>query len=274
MNIKKTLEPRLRKWPLLYRLGAAVYSTLQPVHLQELFIGTKAQERKWARRHLHKGRDWNSTQHLDEGDEWVTGYWNSLNHSHRAFLLEKIASFSPFSTVLEIECNCGPNLYLMAKRFPDTEIRGIDINPRAVKEGNELFGQEGISNVRLSIGKADELGQFQDKSFDIVFTNSLLMYIGPDKIKQVIQEMVRITRRALILLERHCFQPQPKDPDGLGVYRYSSWERDYVALLGQFIPQEQMHVAKITEDIWPESPRWQKMGAVVEVVMEQGKENT
>lgn len=273
MNIKKSLEPRLRKWPLLYRLGAAVYSTLQPVHLQELFIGTKAQEMKWARRHLHKGGDWENAQRLGDGREWVAGYWGSRDHSHRAFLLEKIAAYSPFSTVLEIGCNCGPNLYLVAKKFPDAEIRGVDINPGAVKKGNELLAQEGISNVGLFIGKADELGQFQDKSFDIVVTDSLLMYIGPDKIKKVIEEMVRITRRALILLERHCFQTERKDQSGLGVYRYCAWERDYVALLSQFVPREQIHITKIPEGIWPESPRWQKMGAAVEVIMEQGKED-
>ena len=271
MNIRKSLESRLRRWPLLYRLGAVIYSTLQPVHLQELFIGTKAQERKWARRHHHKGSDWENAQRLGDGREWVAGYWGSRNNSHRAFLLEKIAAFSPFSTVLEIGCNCGPSLYPIAKRFPDVEIRGIDINPGAVKKGNELFGQEGLSNVKLSVGKADELGQFQDKSFDIVFTNSLLMYIGPDKIKQVIREMVRITNRALLLMERYCFQPACKDPDGLGVYRYCAWERDYVALLSQFVPREQIHITKISKGIWPESPRWEEVGAVIEVVIGQGK---
>lgn len=266
--MKKRLQHWLGKRPLLYRLVAQVYSTLQPVHLLELLIGTKAQERRWAKRHLHQGSDWNNVQRLDEDDEWVMSYWHSRNRSHRAFLLEKIAAFSPTS-ILEIGCNCGPNLYLIAKRLPNAEIRGIDINPRAIQKGNELFAQEGISNVRLSVGKADELGQFQDKSFDVVFTSSLLMYIGPDKIKQLIKEMVRITRQALILMERHCFQPQRKDRNGLGVYRYGSWERDYVALFRQFVPQ--IHVTKIPEDVWPDDARWKEVGAVIEVVVGQGK---
>ena len=268
MKIKKSLESRLRKQPLLYRLGAGVYSTLQPAHLLGLFIGTKAQEKKWAGRHLHRGRDWNVTQHPKGNDEWVMGYWHSWNHSHRAFLLEKIASSSPFSAILEIGCNCGPNLSLIAKKFPNTKITGIDINPRAIQKGNELLAQEGISNVKLLVGKADELRQFPDKSFDIVFTNSLLMYIGPDKIKPVVQEMLRITRRVLILLERHSFQPEPKDPEGLGVYRYSSWERDYVALLGQFVSPGKIEVTKIPEEVWPDGGRWTEVGAVITVVME------
>ena len=49
--------------------------------------------------------------------------------------------------------------------------------------GNEQLAQEGIPSVRLMVGKADELDQFQNSSFDIVFTNALLIYAGPDKIR-------------------------------------------------------------------------------------------
>lgn len=40
----------------------------------------------------------------------------------------------------------------------------------AVQRGNEMFVREGISNAKLSIGKADKLGRFQE-SFDIVLTD-------------------------------------------------------------------------------------------------------
>ncbi len=55
------------------------------------------------------------------------------------------------------------------------QIRGIDINPMAIQRGNEWLAQEGISNVRLSVGKADELEEFPDKSFDVVFTDAVLI---------------------------------------------------------------------------------------------------
>lgn len=231
----------------------------------ELMIGTKAREKKWATRHLHKGNDWNNTQHVGEDDEWVLSYWDSQSHNHRTLLLEKISGYSPDS-LLEVGCNCGPNLYLVAKKFPDIEIKGIDINPRAIERGKELFASEGISNVRLSVGKADELGQFEDRSFDVVFTDAILIYIGRDKIKRVIQEMLRVTHQALILVERHCVEPQSRAPNGLGVYRYGCWERDYVALLKQFVPEGHISITKITEDLWPDE-RWKKTGAVVEVVL-------
>ena len=112
---------------------------------------------------------------------------------------------------------------------------GIDINSMTVQKGNEWLAQEGISNVKLLEGKAGELGCFKDKSFDIVFTDAVLIYIGPDKIKDVMGEMIRLTRKALILMEWHSFEPERKDLKGLGVYHSGYWIRDYAALLKQFV---------------------------------------
>jgi len=262
--MKEQLKRVLKKSPAIYQLAEKSYSSLS-LSLRRLklgLLGTKVLEREWATRHLRRNEcdDWGNR----EGD-WIKGYRDSRNHSHRAFLIEKISSFPPISSILEIGCNCGPNLYLLAKKFPDAEIRGIDINPMAVQKGNEQLAQE-YSNVKLLVGKADELGQFQDRRFDIVFTDAVLIYIGRDKIKKVIQEMLRVTCRALILMEWHCFGPQCKDPNGLGVYHQGLWKRDYVALLKQFVPAEQMCVTKLTEDMWPEK-NWKELGAIVEVAM-------
>jgi predicted O-methyltransferase YrrM len=263
MSIKTSLGHHLERWPALYSLVVRIYFALKFIHLKELVVGTKAREEEWATRHLRRNKrdDWGN-----RGGDWIKSYWNSQNHSHRPFLIEKISTFSPVSSILEIGCNCGPNLYLLAKKFPDAEIRGADINPVAVQKGNEWLAREGISNVKLSVGRADDLGEFQDRAFDIVFTDAVLIYIGPDKIKKVIQEMLHVTRRALILMEWHCFEPQCRDPNGLGVYHQGSRKRDYVALLKQFVRAEQIRVTKIPADIWPDK-NWKTLGAIVEVVM-------
>ncbi len=264
MGVKKSLERQLKRWPLLHRLAANAYFALKPARWMEMATGTKAREREWASRHLRRGNDWGDTRHRGESDEWVLGYWDSKNHSHRPFLLERIAAFYPFTSLLEIGCNCGPNLYLLARKFPNVEIAGIDINPEAIEKGRQLFASEGISNVRLSVGKADRLEQFPDKSFDIVLTDAVLIYVGPDKIKKVIQEMLRVARRALILLERHRFEVNGKDPQGLGVYSRGLWIRDYAALLKQLVPGERVKVTAIPQELWPEEG-WRDLGAIIEV---------
>lgn len=264
MGVKQSLAERLKRWPLLFRLVEKVYFALKPVRIMEIVLGTGAREREWARRHLRKGSNWSGRQQSGENDEWVMGYWDSRDHSHRPFLIEKIVAFAPLSRILEIGANCGPNLYLLAKKFPGVEMVGIDINPRAVEKGNELLAADAISNVKLLVAKADELGQFQDKSFDIVFTDAVLIYIGPDKIKMVVQDMLRVARRALIMVERQSLEFSRKDPYGLGVSHNDLWVRDYAALFKQFVPEKRITITRVTGDIWPDAG-WQANGVFIEV---------
>ena len=255
----------LKHWPTSYSFANKVYFTFNFRHLKEYLLGTEVREREWATKHFRGGDDWSENSR----DDWVKSYWNSQNHPHRAFLIERISKFSP-NSILEVGCNCGPNLLLLANKFPNAKIRGVDSNPMAIQKGNEWLAQEGISNVRLLEGKADELGQFNDKSFDMVFTDAVLIYIGPDKIKEVMKERIRITRSALILMEWHSFESERMDPEGLGVYYQGSWKRDYMGLLKQFVREEQINVVtKITEDVWHDK-NWKEVGAVIEVLCDKG----
>lgn len=260
--MRKRFSRFLKKWPALHHLATSVYDRVSLKNIEELVRGTEAQERFWSRRHLRRVSDWGENQ--PSADDWVMSYWESRHHSHRAFLIERITAYYPFKNVLELGCNCGPNLYLLEKKYPDTMLKGIDINPSAVQKGNEFFKAENIANVELSVGKVDELEQVPDKSFDVVFTDAVLIYVGKDKIEAVIRDMVRIASKAIILLERQCLTPGKKDTRGLG-YRYGgAWERDYVALLKKWVPEERIKVTKVTEDVWPDA-RWKETGAVVEV---------
>ena len=258
--MKEQLKHLLKKMPVLYRFveKGYTYTLLRFQYLKYLLVGTKVMEKEWATRHLReREKDGCSKENTD----WIRSYWDSLDHPHRPFLIEKISKFNP-SSILEIGCNCGPNLHLLAKKFPDAKIIGIDINPVAVQKGNEWLVEEGISNITLLEGKADELGQFQDRSFDVVFTDAVLIYIGPDKIKEVIAEMLRVSRRALILLEWHCFNSKSNH---LGVY-VGVWMRNYVTLLDEFVPENKIKVIKTPEELWS-NENWQMYGGVIEVVM-------
>ncbi|MFC1942399.1 class I SAM-dependent methyltransferase [Chloroflexota bacterium] len=237
----------IKRWPGLYRLVAGIYYTFRLVHVAELFIGTKARERQWATREI------------------AEGYWDTGDNPVKRFLRERVANFSPVSSLIEVGSASGANLYLLAKEHPKAQLVGIDINTAAVQYGKKQFAREGITNVELQVGKADELGKFQDKSFDILFTNALLIYIGPDKIEEVIKNMIRITRQALILIELQLFESEGRRKDALGLYQHDNWVRDYAALFRQFTPEEQIRVTKLPEGIWPVEP-WQDSGAIIEVV--------
>jgi ubiquinone/menaquinone biosynthesis C-methylase UbiE len=243
--MKDKIKTLLKRWPSLYYFVQVWYWRVCSLKIR--LVGTKIVEKRWAK--------------IKNKNQIIKEYQEGRNHLHRQLLIRKIESYFPVSSILEIGCNCGPNIFLLAKKFPKVEIYGIDINPLAIQIGKEFLTKEGISNVKLLVGKADELNQFQDKSFDIVFTDAVLMYVGPDKIKKVIKETARIAKKVLIFTEWHY-----KEQKGLGAYdpHFGLWKRNYLDLLRDFFSEDQIYISKIPEELWP-NENWQKFGYLIEV---------
>jgi SAM-dependent methyltransferase len=239
----------LKKYPHIHKLMQFVYWKVREAKAR--ILGTKIEEKKWSKMHLNKG----------EG--WIRECWESKRNPHRQFVLSHIVRYAPFTTVLKVGCNYGPNLYNIAKFFPDVEARGVDINPVVVEKGNGFFADERMTNVRLSVGVADDLSEFGNRIFDIVLTDAGLLYIGPDKILKVIRELFRVARRSLILVEWHCGLNE-SDPVGLGIYYKGYWKRNYLKLLRPFANEECISLTKIPEEIWP-TEGWKHFGYVIEV---------
>ncbi len=183
----------------------------------------------------------------------------ATDHPHRELILKRVSSYAPFQSLLEVGCGNGPNLHLLAKAFPDAVFRGVDINPNFVKAGTKWFKENGVSNVGLLVGKANDLVGFPDKSFDIVLTDAVLIYVGPDKIRKVLTDAVRIARRAVILVEWHS--PDANNP--LGVYE-RHWVRNYEALLKTLDPNVSVKVFRLPEGGGFGDDLWKKWGALIE----------
>jgi ubiquinone/menaquinone biosynthesis C-methylase UbiE len=216
-------------------------------------VGTKIQEWVWSRRHIYKGK------------EWIKGYWDAKDHPRCQLLSQKIEKFLPLKNIMEIGCNAGPNLYWLAKKYPEVILVGIDINPVAISNGMMLLKKEGIHNVVMEIGKAGDLNKYPDNSFDIVFTNATLIYIGPDKINKVIKEMIRVARKALILIEWHSGQPD-SDPYGLGIYNYGGWKRNYENLLKPYRRVKEISIHK--NDCFKLMGKdWEELGYIIEITL-------
>ena len=248
-----------RRSPFLFNFARTGYWKYRS--LRERLIGTRLQERFWAGRHLIGGSDWK-----EEGKrhDWVSGYIESTTHPHRTLILETVSKYAPFESVLEVGCHCGPNLYLLAKQYPSLTAQGLDINPAAVKQGNEWLAREGLSRVELMVGRADDLSRFPDQSFDLLLTDAVLIYIGPDKIFTTVMELLRVTRRALVLVEWHSETPG-EDSRGLGMYHFGAWKRNYRNLFRRFVAEDRIRLTKIPADLWP-AKNWQELGNIIEIV--------
>jgi ubiquinone/menaquinone biosynthesis C-methylase UbiE len=227
--------------------------------IKRRFFKTSADEQYWSNRSrtsISDRGDWNT-----ESTDWIDDYWNSRNHPHRALLINTIKKYHP-SSILEIGCNCGPNLFLLAKIFPDARIMGIDINMDAVVQGNQYLAEQGIKNVTLQVGMADDLKLFENNEFDVVFTDAVMIYIGPDKIMNVINEIVRVARKASLLHEWHNEQS-----DFLGWF-CGHWVRNYSLINGLF-PQLKVSTTKLPKEIWNDA-KWQRFGYIIEVIKKYG----
>jgi len=206
--------------------------------------GTKHYEKEWA------------------GREYEQQYWDSMNHPHRELILAALPKYSPGS-VLEIGSNSGPNLYRIAKLYPSARLLGIDINRQAVEAGNRLLAESSVKNVKLEVGKADELGSFGDGSFDIVLIDAVMIYIGKDKIRSVADEIVRIAKKAIVLVEYH---DQDSGPEGAFVAKKGYWARDYAALFRPYAKVADVRLTKMSREIWDDD-YWSSYGRVIEVVL-------
>jgi ubiquinone/menaquinone biosynthesis C-methylase UbiE len=231
----------LKRLPSLYKLVQAIYWKIGVFRAN--LLGTKLEEERW-----HKKSQF-------------VNYSGELHHPHRQFLINRIEHHFPISNILEIGCGRGQNLYLLAKKFPGLTIKGIDINPTVIKFGQKLFSENNIKNVELLEKKADDLSIFTDKMFDVLFTDATLMYIGPDKIMKVIEDIKRITVKSIILVEWH-----QEGIKGLGKYdsHLGLWHRNYSELLTKIFPKEKINISKIPIKFWPDE-NWNKFGYIIEI---------
>ncbi len=209
------------------------------------FFGSSVDEFYWKARHL-----------IDR--EWPHKYLSadSIKHPHREFIIGKILFYYPFDSVLEIGCASGPNIYLLSQQIPDTvKIYGGDISKKAVDFGQRWFLNKGIKNVSLSVLNAQNLEKFSDKSIDIIFSDAALIYLSPDRINKSIKEMLRVAKKAIILNE------------WTGEFEKSfcagHWVYNYKKLFSQFIPEQNIKVTKLPENLW--GGNWSRFGCVTEI---------
>ena len=79
---------------------------------------------------------------------------------------------------------------------------------------------------------------FQDKSFDIVFTQALLISITPPNINKVISEMFRLSRKAIIFNEYHLDRAEK------GFFADGRWVYDYYSIIKKQYPEAKISMKK------------------------------
>lgn len=194
----------------------------------------------WVNRPLDdKERDWAETT-----ENWVSDYWKSRHHPHRNLILQALTEFGPLTSIAEVGCNAGPNLARINEVLPYVTLKGIDVSPLAIEAAKQYM----VNYSNLEVGTALRL-PWDTQSIDVLLYDAVLMYVDPDGIKTAMDEIERVARKGVILVERYA-----KEDALVG----HVWGRDYKKLL----EERGFHVQEtaITKDIWPTSQNWVRYG--------------
>ena len=192
-----------------------------------------------------------------------------LIDSERACLIEAICGEFPFENILEVGCAYGNNIGLLSEHFPDVHIHGIDIDRDCVSGAQHRFPAERFPNVTIEYAAAEDLSKFSNNSFDVSFTAAVLLYIGAEEIEQALSELIRISRRRLLLVELHSTTLSTND-QGRGIFIQRPmtvsgyWMRDYQALFKRLIPGVEPWITKVPRSLWASEP-WDEFGHLIEV---------
>lgn len=137
------------------------------------------------------------------------------------WLASKILVELKGKSFLELGCGGGRNLIFIHKYIRGAKTIGIDINRNAIDVAK---GQLKNRSSEVTIGSIYDLSRFADNSIDVVFTCGVLMHIPHKKVIDIIKQMNRIARLAVVHFEL----------DGPShIFDYHRYPRDYKKLYHQ-----------------------------------------
>jgi pseudaminic acid biosynthesis-associated methylase len=124
------------------------------------------------------------------GDDYVVRN-RAAGEGRRPFWEARVAALG-FGSALEVGCNVGANLVWLAELLGAESVAGVDVNERAL----EIL-RERVPGIDVRRARARAL-PFGDGAFDLTFTTGVLIHQPPDELPQVMDEVVRCSRRYVL----------------------------------------------------------------------------
>jgi len=117
------------------------------------------------------------------------------NWEARRPAFDKMIGGLDLTKILEVGCNRGHNLQLLADMFSNAEVVGIEPNPYAVR-----ITRESSSKIAALHGDAFDI-PFKDNYFDLVFTAGVLIHIALTDLPAALAEIHRASGRYILAVE-------------------------------------------------------------------------
>ena len=80
------------------------------------------------------------------------------------------------------------------------------MNPDPIEFGRQKFIELGI-DVDMSVMRLQDLVNIESDSVDVAYTSAVLQHIPPEYIPEILANMLRISRKYVVLWELHGFSP-------------------------------------------------------------------
>ena len=158
------------------------------------------QKRLW---HIRGGENYSFESEAEESREFARKFFTEL------FELIPVEKDAP---VIELGCGSGRNLNIL-REMGFTNLKGVDFSESQV----EFCRKNGFDVQLMDISNLE----FPESSFDLVFTNSVLLHVPPDNIEKVMREAVRVSK-SVVAFREHSYEEEVFKGH---VYKYSYLNR-------------------------------------------------
>jgi ubiquinone/menaquinone biosynthesis C-methylase UbiE len=135
----------------------------------------------------------------------------------RQLLLQRVVERLKPRRVLEVGCGNGINLMLLAGRFPEIELTGVDLTPEGIRAATELQRRETVPDGMQAYGPQPTLDPtafrritfregdagdlpFADGSFDLVYTMLALEQMETLR-DRALSQLARVTSSHALMIE-------------------------------------------------------------------------
>lgn len=152
------------------------------------------------------------TNNIYENEKWWQengGDWDTIVNDRRKrdplysiqeIILSNYMENIPNSKVLEFGVGFGRHASYLSK-LENIEFYGVDQSPTMLKSlENNLSHYESIKERIILIEPRTKL-PFPDNYFDVVYTVSVLIHIQPVHLKEILQELIRVSKHKIIHFE-------------------------------------------------------------------------
>jgi malonyl-CoA O-methyltransferase len=105
---------------------------------------------------------------------------------------------SPPRRVLDLGTGTGKAARVVAERFPQAEVVGVDLSPAMIEEARKVLPAELFGRVRFEVADASRL-PFEDGAFDLLVLLNMIPFFG---------ELARVTAPGGRVAAASSFGPQ------------------------------------------------------------------